>query len=72
MAVKVKAVHDFSVTVGDGDATWIHAASVKISRRRIIGQNDNVNAEDLVAAFPIKLAGTSGAPARVVGIEFEN
>ena len=47
MRVKVKAVHDLSVTVGDGDVTWIHAASVKISRRRIIGQDDNVNAEDM-------------------------
>jgi len=36
MRVKVKAVHDLSVTVGDGDVT-----------RRIIGQDDNVNAEDM-------------------------
>ena len=48
MSVKVKAVHDLSVTVGDEDVTWVLAPSVKITRRRIIGQNDNVNAEDLV------------------------
>ena len=45
----IKNVFDLSVTVGNDDITWALAPRVKINRRRIMGPNDPVNSEDIVA-----------------------